>query len=123
MDVSQVFEVLKAPHIGIIPALMFLGWLLKQWPEIPNRVIPVVLAITGVCLGVIFISPTSSGALVGFLMASVAIGVHSGVKNSLFSSLDPVVEKQPDFYSFYKNNNQSVNNNQNKKDPPVGNSP
>jgi hydrogenase/urease accessory protein HupE len=82
VEPNDIIALVKTPELGIVPALMFVGYILKTLEKIPNNYIPAILAVLGLFCGWVFIQNTPTGALVGLLLAAVAIGFHSGFKNS-----------------------------------------
>ena len=81
----DIAQIVADPRLGILPVLMVIGWLLKLYPQVPNKAIPTVIAVAGILMGVIFYGDQlgwAGAAVVGFLYGSTAIGLHSGTKNS-----------------------------------------
>lgn len=82
LDMNQV---IADPRVGIVMVLMVIGWLMKSATSMSNKYIPLILAALGIALGVIFFASTAGyvgGGMVGLLYAAIAIGMHSGLKNS-----------------------------------------
>jgi hypothetical protein len=64
----------------LIPAIMFILWLLHKF-GIPKKLIPICALALGVLLSLVFIDYGLRGALIGILLAANAVGFHSGTKN------------------------------------------
>ena len=80
----DITAVVADPRSGIVPALMFFGALLKS-TRLNNRYIPLLVTLAGMGLGIVFYYPAQNIAasmFIGFMYAAVAIGLHSGTKNS-----------------------------------------
>lgn len=80
----NIADVIVDPRAGIVPALMLVGWIMKQ-SATPNRLIPWVLAALGIGAGEAFFAQSAGyvgAGLIGLLYAGLAIGAHSGVKNA-----------------------------------------
>lgn len=87
----DITKIIADPRTGIVPALLFLGWLLKNVFPVANRWIPAILAAVGVVMGMVFYHTELGFAgafVVGFLYAALAVGLHSGAKNT-FETREP----------------------------------
>ncbi|MBX6396595.1 MAG: phage holin family protein [Alicyclobacillaceae bacterium] len=85
MQGFDISNVIADPRTGIVPALLFLGWLLKNVFPVANRWIPAILAAVGIVAGIVFYGGQlgyAGAIIVGFLYAAIAVGLHSGVKNT-----------------------------------------
>ena len=82
LNLTQILEAIKTPHLLIIPALNIVGAILKG-QQVPAKYIPTILATVGAVLGFLFVQQSPGGVLVGFVMAGLAVGFHGGVKNTV----------------------------------------
>lgn len=86
IDLSTInlAEVIANPGVGVIPALWFIGWMLKN-SAVSNRLIPWILAVVGIALAQPFYA-TSVGyvgaGIIGLLHAAVAVYAHGLVKGA-----------------------------------------
>lgn len=88
MNEIDITKVIADPRTGIVPALLFLGWLLKNVFPVANRFIPAILAAVGICAGIVFYGAElgyAGAIVVGFLYSAIAVGLHSGAKNTFES--------------------------------------
>jgi len=68
----------------IVGALIAFGTYLKQGvPSLPNRAIPLMIALIGTGLTIWWSgNHTAAGIITAFSVSMTAIGIHSGVKNT-----------------------------------------
>ena len=66
--------------LAVVPALWFVGWLLKQLKRVPNALIPFVLAALGAVAGVLIDGPSANSVVQGILAAAAAVFGHQAVK-------------------------------------------
>jgi len=68
--------------IAVVPLLIFLLSLARE-VGVPKKLIPLLALILGVVSGIVYFGDgdIKKGVLIGLLMASSAVGVHSGQKN------------------------------------------
>ncbi|MFC4768751.1 phage holin family protein [Effusibacillus consociatus] len=81
----DIAAVIADPRVGIVPALIFLGLMLKSG-GFPTKWIPTVIASVGIALGIVFYTQQHGyvgAGLIGLLYAAIAVGIHSGTKNTL----------------------------------------
>ncbi len=64
----------------LIPALMFLLWLLNLY-GIPRKMIPLAALPLGIITSLLLIDYSPRGVVIGILLAANAVGFHSGTKN------------------------------------------
>lgn len=65
---------------SIIPAIMFILWVIAQ-TGVPKKLFPLIALCLGILAGLVFIGQSLEGVLVGILLAAAAVGFHSGTKN------------------------------------------
>lgn len=71
------FAVFITSHmLAVVPALWFVGWLLKQLKRVPNALIPFVLAALGAVAGVLIDGPSANSVVQGVLAAAAAVFGH-----------------------------------------------
>lgn len=66
--------------LSVIPALWFVGWLLKQLRRVPDALIPFILAVLGVVAALIIDGPSANSVVQGLLAAAAAVMGHQAVK-------------------------------------------
>lgn len=64
----------------LIPALMFLLWLLSKY-GIPKKMLPLAALALGIITSLLLIDYSARGIVIGILLAANAVGFHSGTKN------------------------------------------
>lgn len=75
------FAVFVTGHmISAIPALWFVGWMLKQWRRVPDELIPFILTVVGVVAGLALDGLSANSAVQGLLAAAAAVLGHQTVK-------------------------------------------
>jgi len=57
----------------MLPALLFLGWMMKQTPHMPDWLIPYINTVFGVVGGVAISSSIAQGAIQGFLVSAMSV--------------------------------------------------
>jgi hypothetical protein len=60
----------------IVPILIFVGFLLKNTPNVQNWIIPYILIGLGVVAGIAIVGSVVNGIIQGFLVAAVAVLAH-----------------------------------------------
>ncbi|MBO8137014.1 MAG: hypothetical protein H0Z40_02590 [Desulfotomaculum sp.] len=87
MPDTSIIELIKAsmddPWLEIMIVIWSLGWVAKTTSVIKNNYLPLVLILIGMILGFVLIERSLNGFLAGLVLAVLAIGSHSTVKNSL----------------------------------------
>lgn len=73
-------EVLADPSVGIVPALFFIGLLLKHYTRLPNTFIPWVLTALSVVAGLVFVQFSAAGVMVGILYSAITNLAHGLIK-------------------------------------------
>lgn len=66
--------------LSVIPALWFVGWLLKRLRRVPDGLIPFILAVLGVVAALIIDGPSANSVVQGLLAAAAAVMGHQAVK-------------------------------------------
>ena len=66
--------------ISAIPALWFVGWLLKRMKRVSNSLIQFILAALGVIAGLLVDGLSINSAIQGLLAAAAAVMGHQAVK-------------------------------------------
>ena len=66
----------------LIPALIFIGWCIKQIPKVPNWTIPFVLIFLGVAAAGFILGWTVDSAVQGVLCAGAAVLGNQAVKQA-----------------------------------------
>ncbi len=66
--------------LSVIPALWFVGWLLKQLRRVPDALIPFILAVLGGVAALIIDGPSANSVVQGLLAAAAAVMGHQAVK-------------------------------------------
>lgn len=67
----------------LIPALVFVGWCIKQIPGIPNWVIPFALIVLGIVAAGFILGWTVDGVVQGVLCAGAAVLSNQALKQAL----------------------------------------
>jgi len=79
MEQLNLVDMVDHPQAMIVPALFFLGYLLKV-SVVPDKWIVWILAAAGMLLGYLFVASNPNGILAGFIYASVTVTGHQGYK-------------------------------------------
>lgn len=69
--------------VFVVPALIILGYALKQTPFVPDWLIVWVLLVVGTAAGVIAVGPTVDGVANGIIAAGMAVFSHQAFKQSV----------------------------------------
>lgn len=78
MDTLQAVSdvTLNPALVGVIPALMVLGFVLKSTPRCPDWIISWVIVVAGVAAGIATVGFNVDGVANGMIAAGGAIGTH-----------------------------------------------
>lgn len=68
--------------VGVIPALLIIGFLLKKTPNVPDWTITWALPILGVVASIFLIGPTADGVLNGIIAGGLAIAGNQVYKQT-----------------------------------------
>lgn len=79
MEELNVVSLIEHPQAMIVPALLFLGYLLKT-SVVPDKWIVWILAAVGMLLGYVFVAHNAQGIVAGFLYASSTVTGHQAYK-------------------------------------------
>ena len=75
-------EAQNNPWTLLFISIWGIGWLMKEKLNLSKSIIPIVLPIIGMGLGVILLSPSPEGVLIGFLIALVQMGFYDIIKGA-----------------------------------------
>lgn len=65
----------------VIPAMIFILWILEQIGA-PRKLLPLFSLALGIAAGMFFVDTGPEGFVAGTLLAAAAVGFHSGTKNT-----------------------------------------
>lgn len=86
-DIQQLIQLLIMimgnAYMLAFAGLWVLGWLLKEYTPINNKMIPWILFIAGVILGLCLLEWSLAGGIIGALMAWIIMAVYEHVKNTI----------------------------------------
>lgn len=61
----------------IVPTLIFLGWMMKSTPKVPNWIIPYLNTLVGIGAGVAMTSSVIDGVIQGILVSAMSVLVYN----------------------------------------------
>lgn len=86
-NATEVIELLKVvmenPWMLTFLAIFLLGWLLKEYTKLPNKLIPWVLSVTGALLGLFMIEYSVAGVIIGCALAYIEMALYEKIKNTI----------------------------------------
>lgn len=74
---SLVKQYVEPEMLILIPVLLFLGWMMKTTPNIPNWVIPYVNTVIAIAGGVVLAATTVDGIIQGVLISAMSTLVYN----------------------------------------------
>lgn len=85
-DVTQLITLLKVimvnPWLLSFFGLFIIGYMLKEYTNLSNKVIPWVLFVIGIIMGISLIQCSKEGAIIGGMMAWIIMGAYEHIKNT-----------------------------------------
>ncbi len=67
----------------LIPALLVLGWILKNTPKVEDWLIPWILLIVGIIFALMIMGFTANALIQGILVVGAAVLIHQLYKQSV----------------------------------------
>lgn len=87
MDYKVIWVAFQAiaanPWFLAFAFLWVIGWLLKEWTPLNNKLIPTVLIVIGALIGYAIIAQNITGAIIGVLMGYIIIAFYEHIKNTI----------------------------------------
>lgn len=85
-EATRVIEALKGimdnPWMLTFLALFLIGWLLKEYTTVSNKLIPWFLSIIGAILGIFLIEYSIAGFIIGCALAYIEMALYEKIKNT-----------------------------------------
>lgn len=81
--VTAIKEYIDPAMLGVVLVLWFIGYGLKQTPNVPNWTILWVIVIIGIVAGLAIIGLDANGVIQGVLAAALAVLGHQLVKQTI----------------------------------------
>lgn len=72
----DVVAIIQNPQVGIVPMLLFIGYILKNTSGIKNEFIPFILMFLGILGGLAFVSLDLNGGFIGLVYSALAVLPH-----------------------------------------------
>jgi len=91
MDID-VLALIAERVLPMVPALIFLGFVIKQIPGVPNWTIPIALLVPGVVGAMALYGWTIEGALQGILATGMAVYGNQVWKQVMYKEGDDTTE-------------------------------
>lgn len=66
-------QYIKPEMLIVIPALLFLGWMMKETPHIPDWLIPYLNTVFGIIAGISITSSVIDGTIQGILVSAMSV--------------------------------------------------
>lgn len=80
----ELFDIqLHEELILIVPALLIIGFILKQTPKVPDWTIPWAILILGTVAGIATLGTTVEGIANGVIAGGIAITTHQSAKQTI----------------------------------------
>ena len=81
--IEALKEIFANPWMLCFGALWVLGYMLKEFTSLNNKLIPWVLAFVGIGLGTVLIEMSVAGGIMGLIMAYLIMAFYEHIKNTI----------------------------------------
>lgn len=72
-----VKQYIQPEMLILVPVLLFIGWMMKSTPKIPDWLIPYVLTLIGIIAGIAFTMHVVEGAIQGVLVSALSVLINN----------------------------------------------
>jgi len=72
-----VKQYIQPEMLIVVPALLFLGWMMKSTPKVPDWLIPYVNTIVGILVGIAMTPTIVDGIIQGILVSAMSVLVYN----------------------------------------------
>lgn len=72
-----VKQYIEPEMLIVVPALLFLGWMMKSTPKVPDWLIPYINTVVGIVAGILIIHSVVDGIIQGILVSAMSVLVYN----------------------------------------------